>query len=508
MTGLGGRMDRATALALASLGVLVLLVVSLLPPAPDVLPGDGSSSRRLFLYCAAGIKPPVEAAAREYERRYGVAVDIQYGGSGTLLSNLSVTRNGDLFLPADETYLELARERDKLAETFPLASMRPVLGVPAGNPLKIESMEDLLTGEIAIGIANPDTAACGRIARKLLGAAGLWDVLMERVEVAKPTVTDLANDLKLGALDCAILWDATAGQYPEIDAVHVPVLDTDPRLVTLGVLKSSAEPREALRFARFLAARDEGLQSFENFGYVVADGDVWAREPELVLMSGAMLNRAIDDTITEFEDREAVRVNRIYNGCGILVAQMRTGNFPDAYFSCDASFLDLVEQEFEPGLVVSSNRMVILVQRGNPRGISDLIDLADEGCRVGLGHPTNSALGALTRELLESDGTASQLEASGNVLVESATGDFLVNQLRTGALDASIVYASNAAHCLDELEIVEIGNPARMATQPYAVGRNSDHKRTMERLLESIRSASSRARFEALGFGWAPDSEG
>jgi ABC-type molybdate transport system substrate-binding protein len=221
-----------------------------------------------------------------------------------------------------------------------------------------------------------------------------------------------------------------------------------------------------------------------------------------------MLNRAIDGTISEFEQREGVRVNRIYNGCGILVAQMRTGHLPDAYFSCDASFLDLVAGEFEPGRVVSSNRMVILVQRDNPRGIASLADLADEGCRVGLGHPTNSALGALTRELLVSDGAADALGRTDNVLVESATGDFLVNQLRTGALDAVIVYASNAAHVLDELELVEIHNPARMATQPFAVGRNSDHKRTMERLFERISSSTSRERFEALGFGWAPDSEG
>jgi hypothetical protein len=30
----------------------------------------------------------------------------------------------------------------------------------------------------------------------------------------------------------------------------------------------------------------------------------------------------------------------------------------------------------------------------------------------------------------------------------------------------------------------------------------------MERLLDRIRSTTSRERFEALGFGWAADSEG
>ena len=504
MTRRRGRMDGATGYGLASLVVLVLLIASLIPDEKGV---DAAGSR-LLLYCAAGIKPPVEAAAREYERRFGVSVDIQYGGSGSLLSNLNVTRSGDLFLPADETYLAQARKRGMLAETFPLASVRPVLGVAKGNPLGIESIEDLLGEGVVVGIANPDAAACGRITRALLSEAGLWKALEARVTVFKPTVTDLANDLKLGALDCALLWDATAGQYPEIDAVHLPLFDAAPRLVTLGVLKSSANPAAALRFARFLGARDEGLQEFARFGYKVEDGDAWELEPKLVLMSGAMLNRAIDGTITEFEAREGVRVQRIYNGCGILIAQMRTGRLPDAYFSCDASFLDLVASEFEPGRVISSNRMVILVQSGNPRRITGLADLAEGDCRVGLGHPTNSALGALTSELLGSSGVAATLYRSGNVLVESATGDFLVNQLRTGALDAGIVYASNAALVLDELDLIEIEDAGRTATQPFAIGRGSDHKHTMERLLDRIRSTTSRERFEALGFGWAADSEG
>ena len=40
----------------------------------------------LVVFCAAGIKPPAEAAAKDYEKEYGIPVQLQYGGSGTLLS--------------------------------------------------------------------------------------------------------------------------------------------------------------------------------------------------------------------------------------------------------------------------------------------------------------------------------------------------------------------------------------------------------------------------------------
>ena len=41
----------------------------------------------LVVYCAAGLKIPVEAVARDYELAYGVEVQLQFGGSNTLLAS-------------------------------------------------------------------------------------------------------------------------------------------------------------------------------------------------------------------------------------------------------------------------------------------------------------------------------------------------------------------------------------------------------------------------------------
>src|SRR5436190_7614375 len=72
-------------------------------------PFAGAAPEPLVVYCAAGIKAPVEAVARDYEKAYGVRVQPQYGGSQTLLANLEVGRSGDLYLPADDSYIHLPR---------------------------------------------------------------------------------------------------------------------------------------------------------------------------------------------------------------------------------------------------------------------------------------------------------------------------------------------------------------------------------------------------------------
>ena len=494
------RLGRLNGVTLSILGSLVLLVglVWSLRSGDDQQAGAG----HLTLYCAAGLKPPVEAAAQQYAERYGVKVDITYGGSGTLLSSLKVAGTGDLYLAADESYCELARREGLSRETFALATMRPVVGVLRGNPKGIASVSDLLGPEVRLGLANPEAAAIGRVVRAALTESDHWSAVSSAAKVTKPTVMDLANDLNLGSLDASLVWDSTVSQFESLESVDLPELEGWAKSVTICVLESSEEPTAALRFCRFLSARDAGLPIFEELGYEPVEGDLWEEKPDLLLFSGGMLNSAIDDTVRAFEEREGISVTRVYNGCGLLVAQMNAGASPDAYFSCDQTFLDLVSDRFQPGTTVSSNRLVILVREGNPSAIKGLRDLCLPGLKIGLGHPEKSALGALSRRVFAEAGLTERLEASGNIILDSATGDFLVNQMRTGSLDAVIVYRSNAAAALEDVDIVELTSPNAQATQPFAIAHSTEHPKTLARLLDALSEVGSRERFDSLGFGW------
>lgn len=490
------RISKAAALFLGSIVVMAALVWWLLhPPA-----GNPSGGTPLIVYCAAGLKPPIEEIAREYEQQYGVAVQLQYGGSQTMLAALEVARRGDLFLPADDSYIQQARHKGLVAEALPLAQMQVVLAVRKGNPKGIRGLADLRAPALSLAQANPDATAVGRLVREALLKAGLWDALAARTRVYKPTVNDVANDLKLGTVDAGFIFDALLAQYPELEAVPAPELAGATAQVMAGVLTASRQPTAALRFARYLAAHDRGAMILAKHGYRAEGGDPWSDTPELTLYAGAMLRPAIENTIQEFEQREGVKVNRIYNGCGILVAQMKAGQRPDAYFACDKSFMKMVADLFMDAEDISSNPIIILVPKDNPRGIRELRDLGRPGLRVGVAHEQQSTLGALTRHMLQAHGLYEQIRP--NVKVESATGDFLVNQLRSGSLDAVIVYVSNGALVAHETVSIPIPLPEAFAIQPLAVGRQARYPQLAARLHERIRTAESRQRFVELGFGW------
>jgi len=511
-----GQVHLAWIAFLASVGVLGLLVALLFWESSS--PTSGKTGQTLILHCAAGIKPPIEVAVRDYEKATGVKVQIQYNGSQSLLSGIEVSRRGDLYLPADDSYLLLARDKGLVAEVLPLARMKPVLAVPKGNPKRLHSLDDLVQRKAKIAQANPAAAAVGKVAREALEKHGRWNDIEKLIVVQKGTVNDVANDIVIGAVDAGIVWDSTIPQYPALERVDLAELAQTTAVVSIGVLTCGKEPTAALQLARYLAARDRGLVHFKDKGFEPVEGDTWVEVPEVRLLAGAMLRPAIEQTIAAFEEREGVKVTRVYNGCGILVAQMRAvpaspprergeapqdgGNrgTPDAFFACDQSFMEQVHDLFLDPVSVSRNQLVILVQKGNPHQIRALRDLAKPRLRVGIGHEKQCAMGVLTQEtLLQSK---LQNPVMKNVKVQSPTGDMLVNQMRTGSLDAVVAYISNAAESADQLDAIPIDIPCAVATQPYAVSKDSTHKQLMGRLLDAIRARQSRERFEALGFRW------
>ncbi|MCG8653840.1 MAG: substrate-binding domain-containing protein, partial [Pirellulales bacterium] len=205
-------------------------------------------------------------------------------------------------------------------------------------------------------------------------------------------------------------------------------------------------------------------------------------------------------------EREGVVVDRVYNGCGILVGQMDVarqsgGSQPDMYFACDTEFMNQVTDIFPEPVDVAQNELVILVKKGNPKEIRSLRDLTREGLKVGIGHEKQCAMGWLTQNTFKEGGI--QKEVMENVTMQVPAGDMLVNQMQVGALDAAVAYLSNAAGAGDTLDAIRIPDiECSVATQPFAISAESPNAQTASRLFAMICSAESQEAFSQEGFRW------
>src|SRR5262249_51234476 len=135
---------------------------------------------------------------------------------------------------------------------------------------------------------------------------------------------------------------------------------------------------------------------------------------------------------------------------------------------------------------------------------------------VGLGHPTKSALGKLTQDLLKKKLDPDLYDKiydgeTGMPARPEPAGHLLVNKMRVGALDVAVVYRSNAlshpSNTATHLDIVELPGPAALARQPFAVAKESPRRHLAQRLLQSLQTPAVRDRLRDLGFTWLLEAQ-
>ncbi len=183
--------------------------------------------------------------------------------SGTLLSSIQAGAPGDLFLPADDSYITSASAL--LSAVIPLGYQHPVIMVQAGNPLGITSLQSLLsTSGVKLALCDPATAAISNIIQQ--NAPAQWASLLALAQSSNPTQAALSTVSKVAAAvkngtsgtNVGIVWDTTVND-PTGGYTAYPIIDTSPlntmlARITIGVLANSSHQYEALNFARYIAA--------------------------------------------------------------------------------------------------------------------------------------------------------------------------------------------------------------------------------------------------------------
>lgn len=133
---------------------------------------------------ASDLKFALESLAQQFTADSRERVDLVFGSSGILTRQLMNGAPFELFLSADEAFVEklaaagLTRDRGVL-----YAVGRIVIFAPHGSLLTVDERLDGLRGLLARGgvtrfaIANPEHAPYGRAAEAALRAQGLWEPL-------------------------------------------------------------------------------------------------------------------------------------------------------------------------------------------------------------------------------------------------------------------------------------------------------------------------------------------
>jgi molybdate transport system substrate-binding protein len=133
---------------------------------------------------ASDLKFALEAIAKRFTAESGVPVQLVFGSSGNLTRQIADGAPFEVFLSADESFIEKLAAAGLTRDSGVLYGVgRLVLFAPHGSPLTVDERMEGLRGLLARGavtrfaIANPEHAPYGRAAEAALRATGQWDGL-------------------------------------------------------------------------------------------------------------------------------------------------------------------------------------------------------------------------------------------------------------------------------------------------------------------------------------------
>jgi ABC-type molybdate transport system substrate-binding protein len=470
------------------------------------------AQNEIVIYCAAGIRLPIQEIAKDYEREFKTKITLEYSSSGELEAKLQQDAQygksrAHLYIPADVSFSQRTIDKGLTAESLPMAQFNLVLASHPENNLEVSSIKEFLDKKIPYALCL-ENAGAGKKTMKILKKSNLWKTAKENRKVEFAKVTECANAIKTtDAIQAGFIWDTTAKQFG-LKIHHTPELKAASSSININVVSSVKNPAEVLHIARYFSAAGKSVKHFNKFGFNPRSGDNWQSSPALSLYCGGVNKVAVDKTISEFAKREGVTIDITYAGCGTLVSSMAgidngssDKSFPDAFMTCDKSYFDKVSESFKDAEDISSTEIVILVRKGNPKKIKMIQDLSQEELNVGTTNPRKSTLGYLSWKIFEEAGIKENMLE--NNINTSPTAHELITQFQAhNKLDAVLVYRANCIQIQDEFELIPINHKLAEAVQNIGISKRSNFPLLMSRLISEIKSARSKVRFENSGFKW------
>jgi molybdate transport system substrate-binding protein len=216
----------------------------------------------------------------------------------------------------------------------------------------------------------------------------------------------------------------------------------------------------------------------------------------LVVFAAASLQPPFDRIATQLKSRYNVETTFNYAGSQTLTAQLTQGAQADVFASADTAHMKTVRDANlvagEPRLF-AHNRLEIAVEKGNPKGIHTLADLAKPGIVVVLADPSVPA-GKYAQQALAKAGVTVKPAS----LETQVTG--VLTKVALGEADAGIVYVSDVVTSgqVDGVAIADAQNV--IADYPIAAIANAQHKGSAQDFIDFVLSPAGQAILKAAGF--------
>ena len=230
-------------------------------------------------------------------------------------------------------------------------------------------------------------------------------------------------------------------------------------------------------------------------------GGTSASPGELKVFAAASLTAAFGKLGEQFTAANGgTKVTFNFAGSQALATQIQQGAPADVFASADTTNMDKVEDLVGAPQVFAGNLLQIVVEKGNPKGVKGLDDLASSDLKVVLAAEEVPA-GRYAKQILDQAGASVQpVSQEDNVKA-------VVTKVSLGEADAGIVYATDVTAGGDKVEGVDIPKEQNVvAAYPIATVKASRSRDQAQAFVDLVRSAEGQGVLQSFGFLPPPTS--
>lgn len=259
---------RVTPVTLGTL-VCILMLLSAVTPgcitSQENTPSPAPSQASILVYSGAGLKSAMEDIGQEFTRKYGIEVQYNYAGSGVHISQMNLTRKGDVFITGSTVEYNNAKSQDLVGPYQLVAYHVPVIAVQKGNQKNITTLQDFARPGLKIALGDVNATAIGKAGAKMFKKLNITDSVEKNVITRTPTINELVILMNTGQVDASLL--TLDNVNPNVmDSITIPTTINEVLIIPVGVTTFSENQDNARKFADFVSS-DEGKAIFVSHGF-------------------------------------------------------------------------------------------------------------------------------------------------------------------------------------------------------------------------------------------------
>jgi len=220
-----------------------------------------------------------------------------------------------------------------------------------------------------------------------------------------------------------------------------------------------------------------------------------ASSGELKVFAAASLTAAFTELGQQYTSANGgTKVTFNFAGSQALATQIQQSAPADLFASADIPNMDKVKDLVGTPQNFASSQLQIVVEKGNPKGVMGLDDLANPDLKVVLAAPDVPAGKYAAQILGKANVTVKPVSEEDNVKA-------VVTKVSLGEADAGIVYVTDVTAGGDKVEGVEIPETQNvLATYPIATVKASKNADMAQAFMELVLSAEGQQVLKQYGF--------